>query len=82
MSLPSNFDVSQISDVRDILFTANGEAITGRRILFAGDTNEKDYFYACNADKTAALSVDVAEDLSDEDLARFAEQHFPPMREK
>jgi hypothetical protein len=80
MTLPTNFDASQISDVRDIPFAAYGEAITGRRILFTGDTNGKDHFHSCYADKTAALSVDVAEALSDVDLARFAEQHFPPVR--
>ena len=80
MSLTPNFDVSQIADVRDIPFTANGEVITGRRILFACDTNGKDYFYARNADSSAALSVDVAEELSDEDLANFAAQHFPAVR--
>jgi hypothetical protein len=80
MSLTPNFDVSQIADVRDIPFTANGEVITGRRILFACDTNGKDYFYARNADSSAALSVDVAEELSDEDLANLAAQHFSAVR--
>lgn len=80
MNLPPEFDVSQISETRDIVFTAHAERITGRRIAFANDTHGKDYFYARNAAGTAALSVDVPEELSDNELKRFAEQHFPAPR--
>jgi len=54
--------------------------ITGRRIAFANDTHSKDYFYALNAAGTAALSVDVPEEFSDNELKNFAEQHFPAPR--
>jgi hypothetical protein len=80
MNLPPEFDPSLIAEARDIIFTANSEEITGKRILFANDTNGKDYFYALNAEQTAALSVDVSEDLGDDDLARFVEQYFPAPR--
>ena len=80
MNLPPEFNVSQISGTRDIVFTAHAEQLTGRRIIFAGDTHGKDYFYALNAAETAALSVDVPEELSDDELIRFAEQHFPAPR--
>jgi hypothetical protein len=80
MNLPPEFNSSQISESRDIVFTAHTEQITGRRIIFAGDTHGKDYFYALNSAGTAALSVDVAEEFSDDELKRFAEQHFPAPR--
>ena len=80
MNLPPEFDVTQISQARDIVFTAHAEQITGRRRVFANDTNGKDYFYALNAARTAALSVDVPEEFSDDELIKFAEQHFPAPR--
>jgi hypothetical protein len=80
MNLPPEFDVTQISQARDIVFTAHAEQITGRRIVFENDTNGKHYFYALNAAKTAALSVDVPEEFSDNDLIKFAEQYFPAPR--
>ena len=80
MNLPPEFDVSQISETRDIIFTVHAEQITGRRIMFANDTYGKDYFYALNAAGTAALSVDVPEEFSDDELKKFAEQHFPAPR--
>jgi hypothetical protein len=80
MNLPPEFDVTQISEARDIVFTAHAEQITGKRIAFANDTNGKDYFYALNAARTAGLSVDVPEEFSDNQLIEFAEQYFPAPR--
>ena len=80
MNLPPEFDVSQISETRDVAFTVHAEQITGRRIIFMNDAYGKDYFYALNTAGTAALSVDVPEEFSDDELKKFAEQHFPAPR--
>lgn len=80
MNLPPEFDLTQISEARDIVFTAHAEQITGRRIAFANDTNGKEYFYALNAARTDGLSVDVPEEFSDNELVEFAEQYFPAPR--